>query len=51
MPKNFIEISRRIDTDRFGPFVFQIGLAAVDINLALHRVEDAHERFVALPLP
>ena len=50
MPKNFPEISRRIETDRFGPFVFQLGLAAADIDLALHRVEDAHQRFVASPL-
>lgn len=50
MPKNFIEISRRIETDRFGPFVFQLGLTADDVDLALHRVGDAHERFVASPL-
>ncbi len=50
MPKNFSEISRRIETDRFGPFVFQLGLAAADVDLALHRVEDAHQRFVASPL-
>lgn len=50
MPKNFNEISRRIETDRFGPFVFQLGLAAADVDLALHRVEDAHQRFVASPL-
>lgn len=50
MPKNLIEIFRRIETDRSGPFVFQLGLTAADVDLALHRVEDAHQRFVASPL-
>lgn len=50
MPKNLIEIFRRIETDRSGPFVFQLGLTATDVDLALHRVEDAHQRFVASPL-
>lgn len=48
--KNFAELTRRVDTDRFGPFVFQIGLTSPDVELALLRVEDAHERFVASPL-
>lgn len=48
--KNFPEVTRRIETDRFGPFVFQIGCAASDIELALQRAEDAHERFAASPL-
>jgi Fic family protein len=43
-------LSRRIDTDRFGPFVFQPGFTAAAVDLALHRVEDAHARFVASPL-
>lgn len=43
-------ITRRIDTDRFGPFVFEPGIVATDLALALQRVEDAHERFVASPL-
>lgn len=44
------DIYRRIDTDRFGPFVFQPGFVTADIELALQRVEDAHERFAASPL-
>ena len=44
------DITRRIETDRFGPFIFQPGLVAADIELALQRVEDAHERFIASPL-
>lgn len=50
MPPNFADISLRVDTDRFGPFVFRTGLTAADLTLALQRVEDAHERFVASPL-
>lgn len=44
------EISRRVETDRFGPFVFQLGFTVGDVTLAFQRVEDAHERFVASPL-
>lgn len=44
------DITRRIDTDRFGSFVFDPGIIAADMVLALQRVEDAHERFVASPL-
>jgi hypothetical protein len=44
------EISRRVETDRFGPFVFQLGFIVGDVTLALQRVEDAHERFVVSPL-
>ena len=43
-------LTRRIDTDRFGPFVFEIGIEIAQAGLALQRVEDAHERFVASPL-
>lgn len=44
------EILRRVETDRFGPFVFQVGIGADDLRIPLQRVEDAHERFVASPL-
>lgn len=50
LPKNLSELSRRIETDRFGSFVFQAGFAAADVEVAFQRVEDAHERFVASPL-
>jgi Fic family protein len=42
--------ARRVDTDRFGPFVFEIGIEPTQIELAFQRVEDAHERFIASPL-
>lgn len=53
LPRSLSEISRRVETDRFGPFVFQPGFVTTgvaDVTLALRRVEDAHERFVASPL-
>ena len=43
-------IEHRVETDRFGPFVFQIGCDASEITLALQRVQDAHDRFVVSPL-
>lgn len=50
LPANLDELTRRIDTERSGPFEFQLGLNAADLDLALHRVADAHERFAASPL-
>lgn len=50
LPNNLSGISRRIETDRFGSFVFQSGFAAADVEVAFQRAEDAHERFVASPL-
>lgn len=44
------EITRRVETDRFGPFTFQMGLNPDALGAALQRVADAHERFVASPL-
>ncbi len=44
------EMTRRVETDRFGPFTFQIGIAHDGLGVALQRVEDAHDRFVASPL-
>lgn len=41
--------TRRIETDRFGPFVFKVGIEAARIKLALQRAEDAHDRFIASP--
>lgn len=43
-------LSRRVETDRFGPFVLQVGIESNQIELLIQRVEDAHERFVASPL-
>lgn len=50
LTQDFDRLTRRIDTDRFGPFVFTVGIDAAAIELALQRVEDAHERFIASPL-
>lgn len=44
------ELTRRIETGRFGPFTFQTGVVGAELALAIQRVEDAHERFVASPL-
>jgi Fic family protein len=44
------DIIHRIETDRFGPFQFQMGLDAGTLQLAFVRVEDAHRRFIASPL-
>lgn len=43
-------LSLRVETDRFGPFVLQAGIEPRQIALLIQRVEDAHERFVASPL-
>lgn len=43
-------ISHRVETDRFGPFTFQVGLNASDLLLPWIRVEDAHKRFITSPL-
>jgi Fic family protein len=44
------EIIHHVETDRFGPFQFQIGLDAGSIELDFVRVDDAHRRFIASPL-
>ena len=49
-PITLPELTRRLETDRFGPFVLQTGVDGPELALALQRVEDAHERFVASPL-
>jgi Fic family protein len=50
LPIDLDHLTRRVETERAGPFVFQLGVTATDLELALHRVADAHERFVASPL-
>ena len=50
LPKHLETPSRRVETDRFGPFVFQVGIEPTQIELLRQRVEDAHERFIASPL-
>lgn len=41
---------QRVETDRCGPFVFQIGLDADVLRVPMQRVEDAHARFASSPL-
>ena len=43
-------ITHRVETDRFGPFTFQVGFNASSLELSWVRVEDAHKRFIASPL-
>jgi Fic family protein len=50
LPKDFDSLTQRVETDRFGPFVFQVGIEPTQIELLCLRVEDAHERFIASPL-
>lgn len=40
----------RIETDRFGPFTFQVGIDAEGLVVPVQRVEDAHELLVKTPL-
>jgi Fic family protein len=40
----------RIDTHRSGPFTFEIGINMNEISSLLTRVEDAYDRFYAIPL-
>jgi len=40
----------RVETQRSGPFIFQLGTDLSALTLAVQRVEDAHERFAASPL-
>lgn len=39
----------RVETDRFGPITFQVGLDPQPLKLPLVRVEDAHRRFIGSP--
>jgi Fic family protein len=40
----------RVDTARFGPFTFQVGVDARAVQALLLRVGDAHTRFIGSPL-
>ena len=50
MASEIPELALRVETDRFGPFLFQVGVDAGRLQLPMQRVEDAHRRFVASPL-
>lgn len=40
----------RVETDRFGPFTFQVGVDWEELSVPIQRVEDAHELFIKTPL-
>lgn len=40
----------RVETDRFGPFTFQVGVDSKAVHTLLMRVGDAHARFTGSPL-
>lgn len=40
----------KVETDRFGPFVFRVGVDGEGLAVPLQRVADAHELFVKTPL-
>ncbi len=40
----------RVETDRFGPFTFQVGVDTLSLESLLLRVDDAHQRFKSSPL-
>ncbi len=42
-------LDQRVETARFGPFTFQVGVDLNAVVLPLQRVEDAHQRFIASP--
>ena len=44
------DIRLRVDTDRFGPVLFEIGVDPEQLRLTTQRVEDAHARFAHSPL-
>jgi len=50
VPFIFPEHTIRIETDRFGPFTFQLGIDFPSLETLFLRVSDAHERFRDSPL-
>ena len=44
-PRAWSGIKRHVETERFGPFLFQTGLDTEVLTLPLQRVQDAQERF------
>lgn len=40
----------RVETDRFGPFIFQVGVDREGLAVPIQRVEDAHDLFIKTPL-
>ncbi|APR04970.1 Fic family protein [Thauera chlorobenzoica] len=46
----FPDIRLRVDTDHFGPVLFETGVDPEQLRLTMQRVEDAHTRFAHSPL-
>lgn len=44
------DITLRVETRRFGPFLFQTGVDFAALTLPMQRVDDAHARFSTSPL-
>ena len=40
----------KVETDRFGPFTFQVGVDWDGLAVSIQRVEDAHDLFIKTPL-
>lgn len=44
------KLTLRIETDRFGPFIFAPGVSLERLVVLIQRVDDAHQRFTGSPL-
>ncbi|MDQ1277976.1 MAG: hypothetical protein QG555_1018 [Thermodesulfobacteriota bacterium] len=44
------DIRERVETSRFGPFTFQVGVDEREVEMLLQRVADAQVRFLSSPL-
>lgn len=44
------EVAKRVETSRFGPFTFQVGVDEREAEMLLQRVADAQMRFLSSPL-
>lgn len=44
------DLMKRVETSRFGPFTFQVGVDDREAAMLLQRVADAQERFLSSPL-
>jgi Fic family protein len=44
------DLSKRVETSRFGPFTFQVGVDDREAAMLLQRVADAQKRFLSSPL-
>jgi len=44
------DLKKRVETSRFGPFTFQVGVDEREVAMLLQRVADAQERFLSSPL-